>query len=89
MRPAIGAVTLAPDGKSVSYATNGAFQGLKAGATATEVFTYTMADSLGAQSSASVTVTVKVAVPPTVRMRDCGWPAMMNGDTVNFTLTLV
>ncbi len=54
----LGSAALAPDGSGVVYSTGNAFQGLKAGATASEVFTYTMADSQGAQSTATVTVTV-------------------------------
>lgn len=53
-----GAVTVAADGSTLSYAVGGAFQQLRAGATATETFTYTMTDRGGAQSTATVTVTV-------------------------------
>lgn len=53
-----GNVTIAADGASLTYAVGNAFQHLRAGATATETFTYTMTDRGGAQSTAVVTVTV-------------------------------
>jgi hypothetical protein len=45
-------------GANVGYDPNGAFNSLKAGATATDTFTYTMVDSQGATSTATVTVTI-------------------------------
>jgi len=42
----------------ITYAVGGAFQALKAGATALETFSYTVADQAGMQSSADVFVTV-------------------------------
>ena len=53
-----GSAWVAADGSAVHYTPGAAFQSLQAGATATETFTYTMADSIGAQSSATVTLTV-------------------------------
>ncbi len=53
-----GTASVAPDGRSVIYSVGSAFQQLKAGATATEVFSYTMRDASGAQSTANVTVTI-------------------------------
>ncbi|MCC6511287.1 MAG: tandem-95 repeat protein, partial [Pirellulaceae bacterium] len=53
-----GAVSVAPGGSGIIYAVGNAFQSLALGATATETFTYTMRDSLGAQSTATVQVTV-------------------------------
>jgi len=41
-----------------NYSPNGQFDNLKKGETATESFTYTIADELGAQSSAQVTITI-------------------------------
>ena len=53
-----GSVSIAPGGTGIVYAIGNAFQNLAAGATATETFNYTMVDSGGAQSSATVTVLV-------------------------------
>ncbi len=53
-----GTVSIAPDGMSVVYTVGGAFQSLKAGAIATEVFSYMMRDAAGASSTANVTVTI-------------------------------
>lgn len=53
-----GTVSVAPDGANVIYAVGGAFQQLKQGAIATEVFSYTMRDSSGGLSTANVTVTI-------------------------------
>jgi VCBS repeat-containing protein len=53
-----GTASVAAGGTSVNYTIGNAFQSLRAGQTATETFSYTMADAAGAQSSASVTVTI-------------------------------
>jgi VCBS repeat-containing protein len=53
-----GSAWAAADGSGVVYAPGAAFRSLGAGITATETFSYTMADSTGATSSASVAVTV-------------------------------
>ena len=53
----IGQVTANPDG-TVTYNPGAAFQELSAGATATDSFAYTMQDSAGVQSAATVSVTV-------------------------------
>ena len=53
-----GTASVSPDGRNVIYAVGGAFQQLKAGAIATEVFSYTMRDASGVQSTANVTVTI-------------------------------
>ncbi len=53
-----GSAWAAADGSGVVYAPGAAFQSLRAGSTATETFSYTMADSTGGVASASVTVTV-------------------------------
>ena len=53
-----GSVAIAADGKSLVYSVGQAFNSLKAGATATESFAYTMRDTLGATSTAIVTVTI-------------------------------
>lgn len=53
-----GSIAIAPDGASIVYTVGGAFQSLRAGATATEVFSYTMRDAAGATSTANVTVTI-------------------------------
>jgi VCBS repeat-containing protein len=52
-----GEVSITPDGKVV-YDPNGKFTHLAVGETATETFTYTVADQHGGQSTAAVTVTV-------------------------------
>src|SRR6185312_197240 len=54
----VGKVTIAPDGSDVGYDPNGAFQSLGAGETATDTFTYTMKDSAGVTSTATVEVTI-------------------------------
>lgn len=54
----LGTVSVAPNGTEVVYSVGSAFQNLKAGAIATEVFSYTMRDASGAQSTANVTVTI-------------------------------
>jgi VCBS repeat-containing protein len=53
-----GSVSIAPGGKGVIYTVGNAFQGLGAGATATETFSYTIDDGTGAQTTASITVTI-------------------------------
>jgi VCBS repeat-containing protein len=54
----LGSVAMAADGSGVSYSVGDAFLGLSFGQTATETFSYTMADAAGLQSTASVVVTV-------------------------------
>lgn len=68
---ALGSVTANADG-SVSYATGSAFQSLKAGATATDTFSYTLRDSAGAESTASVTMTVTGVNDGPVAVADAG-----------------
>ncbi|MEQ1827463.1 MAG: Ig-like domain-containing protein [Pirellula sp.] len=53
-----GSISVAPGGTGVIYSVGGAFQILKAGAIATEVFSYTMRDATGASATANVTVTI-------------------------------
>ncbi|MGE0387356.1 MAG: beta strand repeat-containing protein [Gammaproteobacteria bacterium] len=53
-----GSASIAAGGGAIIYAPGVAFADLAAGQTATEIFTYTMTDSTGAQSMATVTVTV-------------------------------
>ncbi len=53
-----GSIAIAPDEASIIYSVGDAFQSLRAGATATEVFSYTMRDAAGATSTANVTVTI-------------------------------
>jgi VCBS repeat-containing protein len=71
-----GSVAIAPDGTQVIYSLGGAFQYLADGETATEVFTYTIADTAGEQSTASVTVAITgvndgpVAVPDTLSVSE-------------------
>jgi VCBS repeat-containing protein len=59
----LGAVDLLPGG-SVSYDPSGQFDGLLPGQSATDTFTYTIADSSGATSTATVTITVYRITPP-------------------------
>lgn len=54
----LGSVAITGGGTGLSYDTGGAFSNLAAGQTATDTFTYTIADSSGAQSTAAVTVTI-------------------------------
>lgn len=53
-----GNASIAPGGAGVVYSAGSAFAHLPVGATATEQFTYTMGDTAGAQSTATVMVTV-------------------------------
>ncbi len=53
----IGSVTNNGDG-TFNYNPNGNFESLAAGATTTDSFTYTMQDSQGVQSSATMTITI-------------------------------
>src|SRR5207248_6034002 len=53
-------VTVQADG-SYRYDPNGQFESLHAGQTATDTFTYTLADAAGATSTAAVTITIQGA----------------------------
>ena len=53
-----GTATVAPNGNGVIYSVGNAFQHLLTGQSATETFTYTMADAAGATSSSTLTVTI-------------------------------
>ncbi len=53
-----GTVSVAPGGAGVTYAVGNAFQTLRSGAIATEVFSYTISDASGVQSTANVTMTI-------------------------------
>ncbi|GAB5389741.1 MAG: hypothetical protein Alpg2KO_27090 [Alphaproteobacteria bacterium] len=53
-----GAVSIAPDGKTLRYDPGNAFISLGAGQSTTETFSYTLVDDQGATSTASVTVTI-------------------------------
>ena len=68
---ATGTATANADG-SVTYATGSAFQSLKAGATATDTFRYTVRDSAGAESTAAVTMTVTGVNDGPVALADVG-----------------
>ena len=80
----VGLASVAPGGGSVTYTIGSAFQNLAAGVQATDTFTYTMADSGGAQSTASVTVTVTgindapIAVANTATVQEDGGPVTLN-----------
>ena len=54
----LGAVTLAPDGQTVSYDAGLAYDYLAKGATATEQFTYTVLGTDGTQQTQTVSITV-------------------------------
>jgi VCBS repeat-containing protein len=58
-----GAVTIAADGKSVTYDPTGRFD-LAGGETATDTFTYTVSDGAGGESTATVTTTILGVDPP-------------------------
>ena len=53
-------MTVQADG-SYRYDPNGQFESLRAGQTATDTFTYTLADAAGATSTAAVTITIQGA----------------------------
>jgi VCBS repeat-containing protein len=61
---AVGDVRVTPDGSRVVYNPSREFQELAAGQTATDTFAYTIQDQAGAQSTATVTVTVAGADEP-------------------------
>jgi VCBS repeat-containing protein len=67
---AVGSVSIV-DGK-VSYDPGAAFQSLAAGATATDTFTYTMKDSAGIESTATVTMTINGVNDGPVAAADSG-----------------
>jgi len=54
----LGSVTIDEGGDGVSYDPNGAFEGLAAGETAQDTFSYTVSDGNGGTDTATVTVTV-------------------------------
>src|SRR5207249_6451448 len=62
-------LTVQADG-SYRYDPNGQFESLSAGQTATDTFTYTLADSAGATSSAAVTITIQGANDAPVRSEE-------------------
>ena len=53
-----GTVTIGANGANIAYTPAASFQSLGAGQTATETFSYTVADAAGATSTATVTVTI-------------------------------
>jgi VCBS repeat-containing protein len=61
---AVGDARVTPDGSRVVYNPGQEFQELGAGQTATDTFAYTMQDRAGAQSTATVTMTVAGADEP-------------------------
>lgn len=67
-----GRASIVPGGTGISYSVGNAFQQLRAGQTATEQFTYTMADALGAQSTATVTVTITGVNDAPIAVGDSG-----------------
>jgi VCBS repeat-containing protein len=79
-----GTVAIAPGGTGIIYRVGQAFQLLRAGETATEQFTYTMVDALGAQSATTVTVTVTgvndvpVAVADSAAASEDSAPVLLN-----------
>ena len=62
--------TASVNGGNIVYTVGNAFQSLKAGAPATETFSYTIQDSKGAQSTGTVTVTVVGANDGPVAVND-------------------
>src|SRR5439155_3015123 len=62
-------LTVQADG-SYRYDPNGKFEALRLGQTATDSFTYTLADSAGATSSAAVTITIQGANDAPVAVND-------------------
>ncbi|MEQ1805404.1 MAG: Ig-like domain-containing protein, partial [Burkholderiaceae bacterium] len=61
-----GSVAVAAGGSAVTYTVGSAFQALLSGQTATESFSYTVQDSAGEQSTASVSITIIGANEPVV-----------------------
>jgi len=75
----LGLVTINPDG-TLQYDPNGQFEALDSGQAATDLFTYTIVDSQGARSTASVRITISGAAdtPPVALFSD-------GGDSVDFS----
>ncbi|NOS82965.1 MAG: tandem-95 repeat protein [Nitrospira sp.] len=79
-----GKVAIAPGVTGIIYTVGQAFQQLRAGETATEQFTYTVVDTLGAQSATTVTVTVTgvndvpVAVADSAAASEDSAPVLLN-----------
>jgi VCBS repeat-containing protein len=61
-----GSVSIAPGGGALTYTVGSGFQALLTGQSATETFGYTMRDTAGALSSATVTLTIIGANEPVV-----------------------
>lgn len=71
-----GTVSFNPETRSLTYAADAdAFDALEPGQTATDTFTYVVRDSAGAESTATVTVTVR-------GVADNPWRELTNGDDV-------
>src|SRR5439155_1759788 len=70
MTLASGALLTVQATGSYRYDSNGRFEALRAGQTATDSFTYTLADSAGATSSAAVTITIQGANDAPVAVND-------------------
>ncbi len=73
-------------GTFVGYDPGAAFNSLKAGATATDAFTYTMVDSQGATASATVTVTITGQNDAPTAVADT---ATMNEDATNVAIDVL
>jgi VCBS repeat-containing protein len=67
-----GALLLVQANGGYRYDPNGKFKSLRAGQTATDSFTYTMADAAGATSSATVTITIQGANDAPLAVNDTG-----------------
>jgi VCBS repeat-containing protein len=70
-----GSVAIAADGSSLVYTVASAFQNLNTGQSATETFSYTMRDGAGAQSTATVTLTIVGANEPVIYVNPPAPPA--------------
>jgi large repetitive protein len=67
--PSGALLTVNADG-TFRYDPNGAFNSLTAGVTATDTFTYTVADSLGGTSAGAATVTISITAAKPVAVND-------------------
>ncbi len=77
-----GQVTLNPDG-TVVYSANGQYDWLRAGQTATDTFSYTINDSAGRASRATVTVTIQGSNDGPVAVADAATVAADGSVTIN------
>jgi VCBS repeat-containing protein len=83
----LGLVTVNADNDSITYDPNGQFESLAPGETATDTFTYTVTDSAGLMSTATVTVTINGANDPPTNVSAGGPYTVNEGGSVSLSGT--